>query len=130
MDWYPDLAGKIKITLVEALPNVLPMFSKSLIEYTEKHLQNSDVKLLKNTLVKTVEKDHIIVQDKEKVQHKIPYGLLVWATGNTPRPVVSDLIKNLPSTEQTQRRGLTVDDQLRVKGATNIFALGDASATK
>lgn len=26
--WYPEIAGKIKITLVEALPSVLPMFSK------------------------------------------------------------------------------------------------------
>jgi NADH:ubiquinone reductase (non-electrogenic) len=29
--WYPELAGKVKITLVEALPNVLPAFSKQLI---------------------------------------------------------------------------------------------------
>lgn len=26
--WYPEIAGRIKITLVEALPSVLPMFSK------------------------------------------------------------------------------------------------------
>jgi NADH:ubiquinone reductase (non-electrogenic) len=130
LDWYPDLAGKVKITLVEALPNVLPMFSKSLIEYTEKHLMDSNIELLKNTAVKKVEKDHIIVQDKNKELHKINYGLLVWATGNTPRPVVSDLIKALPANEQNQRRGLVVDDFLRVKGARNIFALGDASATK
>lgn len=30
-NWYPEIAGKIKITLVEALPNVLPMFSKQLM---------------------------------------------------------------------------------------------------
>jgi len=35
--WYPDIAKKIKITLVEALPHVLPMFSKDLVAYTEKH---------------------------------------------------------------------------------------------
>lgn len=27
-NWYPEIAGRIKITLVEALPSVLPMFSK------------------------------------------------------------------------------------------------------
>jgi len=31
----PELASKMKITLVEALPSVLPMFSKQLIDYTE-----------------------------------------------------------------------------------------------
>lgn len=30
-NWYPEIAGKVKITLVEALPNVLPMFSKQLM---------------------------------------------------------------------------------------------------
>lgn len=29
--WYPDIADKVKITLIEALPNVLPMFSKQLM---------------------------------------------------------------------------------------------------
>jgi NADH:ubiquinone reductase (non-electrogenic) len=130
LDWYPDLAEKLKITLVEALPNVLPMFSKSLIEYTEKHLNDSNIHLLKNTAVKQVEKDHIVVQDKNKQLQKIDYGLLVWATGNTPRPIITDLIKSLPPTEQNQRRGLVVDDCLRVKGTKNVFALGDASATK
>ncbi|KAJ3312530.1 NADH:ubiquinone oxidoreductase [Blyttiomyces sp. JEL0837] len=30
--WYPQIAGKVKITLIEALPHVLPMFSKELID--------------------------------------------------------------------------------------------------
>ena len=31
VQWYPELAKRIKITLIEALPNVLPMFSKQLM---------------------------------------------------------------------------------------------------
>ena len=31
--WYPEIAGRIKITLVEALPSVLPMFSKVSLFY-------------------------------------------------------------------------------------------------
>jgi NADH:ubiquinone reductase (non-electrogenic) len=31
LQWYPELASRIKITLIEALPNVLPMFSKQLM---------------------------------------------------------------------------------------------------
>jgi NADH:ubiquinone reductase (non-electrogenic) len=30
-NWYPEIAGNVKITLIEALPNVLPMFSKQLM---------------------------------------------------------------------------------------------------
>lgn len=71
-----------------------------------------------------------MVQNAENVIESIPYGLIVWATGNTARPVVSDLIKKLPATIQTQRRGLVVDEFLKVKGADGIYALGDCSATK
>nr|KAJ3422095.1 NADH:ubiquinone oxidoreductase [Polyrhizophydium stewartii] len=103
LDWYPDLAGKIKITLVEAMPHVLPMFSKQLIDYTEKHFAHNKVDILNNTAVKKVNQRDIVVQDANKELHTIPYGLLVWATGNTARPVVQNLIKSLPSTLQNQR---------------------------
>ncbi|KAL2915350.1 NADH:ubiquinone oxidoreductase [Polyrhizophydium stewartii] len=130
LDWYPDLAGKIKITLVEAMPHVLPMFSKQLIDYTEKHFAHNKVDILNNTAVKKVNQRDIVVQDANKELHTIPYGLLVWATGNTARPVVQNLIKSLPSTLQNQRRGLVVNDYLSVLGAQGIFGLGDATATK
>jgi NADH:ubiquinone reductase (non-electrogenic) len=130
LHWYPNLAEKLKITLVEALPNVLPMFSKSLIDYTENHLVHSKINLLKNTSVQKVEQTMITVKDKEKNIHEIPYGLLVWATGNTPRDLVSKFIKALPPTAQNQRRGLVVSDNLKVAGCEGVFALGDASATR
>lgn len=30
-NWYPEISSRIRITLIEALPNVLPMFSKQLM---------------------------------------------------------------------------------------------------
>lgn len=140
LDWYPEIAGKVKITLVEAMPHVLPMFSKQLIEYTEEHFAKNKVHIMSSTKffsnysidnrVKQVNPKEIVVQTPQNELETIPYGLLVWATGNTARPLVSDLIKKLPSELQNQRRGLVVDDYLRVKGSESIYALGDASATK
>jgi len=40
--WIPEISDKFKVTLVEALPNVLPMFSKQLIEYTESTFKEED----------------------------------------------------------------------------------------
>jgi NADH:ubiquinone reductase (non-electrogenic) len=57
-------------------------------------------------------------------------GLLVWATGNTPRPLIKSFIQKLPADVQTQKRGLVVDEFLKVKGAANIWALGDCTATQ
>jgi NADH:ubiquinone reductase (non-electrogenic) len=52
--WYPELANKIHITLVEALPSVLPMFSKQLIDYTESTFKESKIDILTKTMVKQV----------------------------------------------------------------------------
>ncbi|KAJ3135398.1 NADH:ubiquinone oxidoreductase [Physocladia obscura] len=129
--WYPEIAGKFRITLVEATPHVLPAFSKDLIAYTEKTFAENKVTILNNTAVKKVNQKDIVVLNKDKELESIPYGLLVWATGNTARPLVADLMKKLGPTAQAQRRGLTVDEHLIVAGSDNsIYALGDASATK
>ncbi|KAH8552924.1 pyridine nucleotide-disulfide oxidoreductase-domain-containing protein [Umbelopsis sp. PMI_123] len=127
--WYPELAEKIKITLVEALPNVLPAFSKQLIDYTESTFKEQNITIHTKTMVKEVMDKEIIVQQPDGTKATIPYGLLVWATGNTVRPVIRNLMAKLPET-QTIRRGLAVDDWLQLNGAEGIYALGDASATK
>ena len=44
-NWYPEIASKFKVTLVEALPNVLPSFSKSLIDYTESTFKESKIEI-------------------------------------------------------------------------------------
>ncbi|KAL0088278.1 NDE, mitochondrial external NADH dehydrogenase [Phycomyces blakesleeanus] len=127
--WYPELAGKIKITLVEALPNVLPAFSKQLIEYTESTFKEQNITIHTKTMVKEVREKEIVVKKSDGTDASIPYGLLVWATGNTMRPMVRNLMNKLPES-QTVRRGLSVDDWLRLQGSEDIFALGDATATK
>lgn len=128
--WYPEIADRLKITLVEALPNVLPMFSKKLIEYTESNFKENEINLLTKTMVKDVQEKHITVQDADKVIKDIPYGLLVWATGNTSRGITRNLMGKLPE-HQTNRRGLAVDDgTFELLGASGIFAIGDNAATK
>ncbi|KAJ3256095.1 NADH:ubiquinone oxidoreductase [Chytriomyces hyalinus] len=131
--WYPEVAGKFKITLVEATPHVLGMFPPDLIAYTEKTFAENKVDIRNNTAVKEVRQKEIVVFNRDKqTTETIPYGLLVWATGNAPRPLVADLIAQLPKDVQNQRRGLVTDDWLVVKGSPrgSIFALGDCSATK
>lgn len=108
---------------------MLPAFSKQLIEYTESTFKEQNITIHTKTMVKEVREKEIVVQRPDGQLDTIPYGLLVWATGNTTRPLVRDLMAKLPET-QTVRRGLNVDDWLRLKGAEDIFALGDASATK
>lgn len=127
--WYPELAGKVKITLVEALPNVLPAFSKQLIDYTESTFKEQNITIHTKTMVKEVREKEIEVKRPDGSIDAIPYGLLVWATGNTARPLIRDLMQKFPKTQQV-RRGLAVDDWLRLDGSEDIYALGDATATR
>jgi NADH:ubiquinone reductase (non-electrogenic) len=75
-------------------------------------------------MVKEV-KDKTIVasvknSDGTAVIEEIPYGLLVWATGNSARPVVRDLISKIPA-QAGSRRGLLVNDFLVVEGTEGIW---------
>jgi NADH:ubiquinone reductase (non-electrogenic) len=127
--WYPEIADKLRITLIEALPNVLPAFSKELIRYTESTFKENKIEVLTRTMVKDVGQKAVLVQDANKEEREIPYGLLVWATGNTSRPITRNLLAKLPNI-QTQRRGIVVDDYLSMLGADGVFAIGDCTATQ
>jgi NADH:ubiquinone reductase (non-electrogenic) len=126
----PDISPRFKITLIEALPNVLPSFSKQLIDYTENTLREEKIDIKTKTMVKnvtdtTVEAD-ISLPDGTKQRVVIPYGLLVWATGNAVRPIIKDLISSIPA-QKNSRRGLAVNEYLVVQGARDIWAVGDCA---
>ncbi|OAP62587.1 hypothetical protein AYL99_01814 [Fonsecaea erecta] len=128
--WVPQIKDDFHVTLVEALPNVLPMFSKQLIEYTESSFKEEHIQIRTKTMVKNVTDKYIEAEvqnpDGSKSVEKIPYGLLVWATGNALRPVVKDLMSQIPA-QAKARRGLEVNEYLVVNGTENIWAVGDCA---
>lgn len=106
------------------------MFSKQLIEYTEKTFDEEKISIRTKTMVKKVTDKYIEAEftgpDGNKVVEKIPFGLLVWATGNALRPVVKDLMMQIPA-QKDSRRGLAVNEYLVVKGTENVWAVGDCA---
>ena len=106
------------------------MFSKQLIEYTEKTFREETISIRTKTMVKRVSDKFIEAEstgpDGKKILEKIPYGLLVWATGNAVRPLVKDLMSQIPA-QKDSRRGLAVNEYLVVKGTENIWAVGDCA---
>lgn len=132
--WIPEVASEVKVTLVEALPNVLNMFNKKLIDYTKEVFQDTNIDLKTNTMVKQVTDKNVIAQvkspkDGSTEMAEIPYGMLIWATGNAPRPIIRDLTTKIDE-QKNARRGLLVDEKLLVDGTDNIYALGDCTFTR
>ncbi|KAL2136132.1 hypothetical protein VTI74DRAFT_5355 [Chaetomium olivicolor] len=126
----PELSPRFKVTLIEALPNVLPMFSKQLIEYTESTFKEEKINIHTKTVVKKVTEKTVEAEvtkpDGSKETVVFPYGLLVWATGNAVRPVVKDLMARIPA-QKNSRRGLAVNEYLVVQGTRDIWAVGDCA---
>lgn len=126
----PEIADRCKVTLIEALPNVLPSFSRQLIEYTEHTFKEEKIEVLTKTMVKKVTDKTVEAvatrPDGTKETITIPYGLLVWATGNAVRPIVKDLISKIPA-QKDSRRGLAVNEYLVVQGTRDIWAVGDCA---
>ena len=108
------------------------MFSKQLIDYTESTFKEEAITIRAKTMVKNVTEKNIEAEvtkpDGSKELETIPYGLLVWATGNAVRPVVRDLMNQLPA-QKNSRRGLAVNEYLVVNGTENIWAVGDCAIT-
>ena len=81
-------------------------------------------------MVKNVTDKYIEAESKQpdgsKKLEKIPYGLLVWATGNAVRGVVKDLMTQIPA-QKNARRGLEVNEYLVINGTENIWAVGDCA---
>lgn len=120
------------VTSLTRVVKVLPMFSKQLIEYTESTFKEEHITIRTKTMVKNVTDKYIEAEstgpDGKKVLEKMPYGLLVWATGNALRPVVKDLMMQIPA-QKDSRRGLAVNEYLVVNGTENIWAVGDCAIT-
>ncbi|MCJ1238466.1 NADH:ubiquinone oxidoreductase [Varicellaria rhodocarpa] len=128
--WVPEITNDFHVTLVEALPNVLPSFSKQLIDYTESTFKEESITIRTKTMVKNVTDKYIEAEytkpDGTKELEILPYGLLVWATGNAVRPVVKDLMSQIPA-QKDSRRGLAVNEYLVVNGTENVWAVGDCA---
>lgn len=126
--FLPSLAEEVQIHLVEALPIVLNMFEKKLSSYAQSVLKKTSIKIHLRTAVGKVEKDHLVAKTKNEdgsvTEETIPYGTLIWATGNKARPIVTDLFKKIPE-QNSCTRALSVNQFLQVKGSNNIFAVGD-----
>lgn len=117
---YPELdRGRIHVTLVEAGPSVLAPFNPRLRDYARASLEERDIDLRLNTMVKEVRPDGVVVEHDGQ-QEFLPAGLIVWATGVTAHESIKDW--NLP---QGLGGRIEVDNQLRVRSLVNTFAVGD-----
>jgi NADH:ubiquinone reductase (H+-translocating) len=116
---YPKLAGiSARWLLVDAGAKILAEVPDSLSRYTASLLEKRGVDIRLETTVESIEADAVTLSDGSRVDT----NTVVWTAGIRPHPVLEQL--GLPLDE---RHRVIVDEELRVEGRTNVWALGDCA---
>ncbi|HEV8582054.1 MAG TPA: FAD-dependent oxidoreductase [Thermoanaerobaculia bacterium] len=116
---YPELVPHARVVIVEALGRLLTSFDEALADYTLKHFTHEGIEVRTSAKVRSVEKDRILLESGEI----LPYGMVLWAGGNAPVPLIQSLSEPL-----SPRGRLIVDPYLRLPAHPDVYALGDCAA--
>lgn len=108
---------KSKIYLVEALPQILPVYPERLAKRAQKDLQKMGVNVLTGKKVTNITDDGVQIEDLF-----IPCKNVIWAAGNQASPLLKSL--NVPLDRQGRA---IVEKDLSIPGEPNIFVIGDAA---
>jgi NADH dehydrogenase len=117
---YPDIASdQAKITLVEAGPEIFPMFKEDIRTYTKEALTKRGVEVQTGEVVKSITSQRVTL----KSGTVLPAHTLVWGAGLQGNALVQSLGLEL---ERGNRIG--VDEELRIPSHPELYALGDVAA--
>jgi NADH dehydrogenase FAD-containing subunit len=99
-----------QIKILEAMPDILPTFTKQTREIVKKELENSGIQLILNNKVNKIEKNMIYSKENE-LDRKYFYDTSIWTCGIKPNLLIKGKIK--------------VNNNFNYKN--NIYAIGDIS---
>jgi NADH:ubiquinone reductase (H+-translocating) len=119
---YPNIDPyRVRIYLLEALPNILPELDPALRRAARTRLLNERIEVLTGAMAEEITGDCV----KLKGGKEIDTENVIWTAGNRPNQTVHDL--ELP---YDQRTGIKVDLTLRVEDHSDIWAIGDCAAVQ
>jgi NADH:ubiquinone reductase (H+-translocating) len=117
---YPDVPKeKARILLVEAGPELFPMFKPDIREYTEKALAKRDVEVMTGEVVESIAPTRVTL----KSGAVLPAHTLVWGAGLQGNELVRSL-----GLELEKGNRIAVDGELRIPAHPEVYAVGDIAA--
>lgn len=109
--------NSLSVHLIEATDRILPVLPETLACKAHKTLTDLGVHIETNVMVKKVQNQALITDEKE-----IEADLIVWAAGVKAPKFLSEL--DLPTNRINQ---IEVEPTLQVKNTTNTYAIGDCA---
>jgi NADH dehydrogenase len=117
---YPNVDfGQARLVLVNAEDHILKGIDPSLVHAATRRLASQRIEVINDTKAKEVHSDAVVLSDGRT----IPAHTVVWAAGIEP----SGLAKNL-DVEKDHRGHILVDEFLRVKDRSGVYAVGDCTS--
>ena len=117
---YPDVGREeVKMLIVEGSERVLGSLDESLSVYAEKRMRRKKIELRLKTRISAYDGVSISLNDGSS----IPCHTLAWTAGLAPNPVVAAL-----DAPKDKGGRLELDENLRLKGYPDVFALGDCAS--
>jgi len=119
---YPNIdPHRVRIVLLEALPNILPELDPALRKAARARMVNQRIEVRTKAMAEEITENCV----KLKGGNNILSENVIWTAGN--RPNLGIEAEGLPVDERT---GIKVDEYLRVEGYQNIWAIGDCAAVQ
>lgn len=126
---YPDLAGKMSITIHDAAPFILGAFEEALRQHSLDSFSKRNVRILTDSKIKNVGPDSITTE----AEGRTPCGMVLWTAGNKQCALVDRL-----QTAKTDRLPRIMTDEYlhaltprpEQEPMRDVFALGDAADIK
>jgi NADH dehydrogenase len=116
-DDYPNVDfGQVRVVLLNAGDHILQGLDPSLVHAATRRLASQQIEIINNAKAKEIRPDAVVLSDGRT----IPARTTVWAAGIEP----SSLVKGL-DVEKDRRGRIHVDEFLRVKGRSGVYAVGD-----
>jgi NADH:ubiquinone reductase (H+-translocating) len=111
-------ASDVRVVLVEQQDRLLAPFAERLSAYAATALSQRGVEVRCDESVAEVTPEHVVLKSGEVIE----CGLVLWAAGVGPCSLAQAL--DVPKVKGR----LAVDEDLRVSGHDNVFAIGDVAA--
>jgi NADH:ubiquinone reductase (H+-translocating) len=119
-DDYPNVDfGQVRVVLVNAGDHILQGLDPSLVHAATRRLASQRIEVINDAKAKEIRPDAVVLSDGRT----IPARTTVWAAGIEPPLLVKSL-----DVEKDRRGRIIVDEFMRVKGSSGVYAVGDCTS--
>lgn len=117
---YPGIdPRRVRLVLIDSNPEILKELDPALRKVARAKLAKLNIEVINKVRAKEVRRDHVILDDGRKVEAEN----VIWTAGARASEKLDDL-----SFPHHERKGLEVDEFMRVKGCENVWGIGDCAA--